>query len=689
MTNEMMKLGYGALSSIASIKVKDYNWSRYSAFNGMDRTIDTVEKFVTAAGLLPEGSYLGLQLSADSEGKMTEYVFSTKEAAVAKDDFTWIFGDWAEVSFLPDGNWELCSDEWKVYALKFDKGYGQDKQEKAEDWKNCGINMYNECKCIIDNLQNYFLGLKKMLSETGAVMRVVAGHSDDGGFGYIFINLPTYISLHARAAMAMAFPGSSLVDAGRSTTPEEYRLSSFVLKETLSCLMQVFSFSKESSGENPGCGQEDEDFLDDECYDDDCYDMDDLFEDESDAYDSSDGLGRDKNPNDKSYSDKGLSDGTSDIGSKRDAEDSAHNTDDSSHNTATGNSQIDPSMSIDELELSVRAYNCLRRAGINTIGDLLKMSADDLLRVRNLGRKTTEEVKNRLAEIAPMLEHYHIEPEISSIDRLNALIGLYEVKEQVRKIAAFSKLKKDLPKGVEIPIALNMQFVGNPGTAKTTVARIMAGILYENGLLKFRDVVEVGRSDLVAKYVGQTAIKVKEVFQRADGKLLFIDEAYSLVENWEGEFGDEAINTIVQEMENRRDRVVVVFAGYPDKMEEFFQRNPGLKSRVPFKISFKDYSAEELLKITELEAAKRGFSISQAANEKVTGMFEKVIGDPNMGNGRFCRNAVESAILSYATRKYGEGAQNVENDFILIADDFEVALVADSAKPSIQLGFRA
>ena len=162
-------------------------------------------------------------------------------------------------------------------------------------------------------------------------------------------------------------------------------------------------------------------------------------------------------------------------------------------------------------------------------------------------------------------------------------------------------------------MVLNMEFIGNPGTAKTTVARITAGILHEIGLLPTSELVEVGRADLVAKYTGQTADKVKEVFQKAKGKLLFIDEAYALTDCWENSYGDEAISTIVQEMENNREDTVVIFAGYPDKMNEFFSRNPGLRSRVPFTIRFSDYSAEEMAQIVEAEAKKRGFSLMPEA----------------------------------------------------------------------------
>ena len=271
---------------------------------------------------------------------------------------------------------------------------------------------------------------------------------------------------------------------------------------------------------------------------------------------------------------------------------------------------------------------------------------------------------------------------------LNELIGLENVKKQVGKITALAKMKRDMDamNKASLPIVMNMEFVGNPGTAKTTVARIIAGLLYETGLLQTNEIVEVGRADLIARYEGQTADKVKSVFQKAHGKLLFIDEAYSLVENCRGEFGDEAINTIVQEMENRRENTVVIFAGYPDEMKEFFSRNPGLRSRVPFTVCFNDYTADEMVSIAELEAQKRGFSVSRGAKEKIASLCGKA---SDSGNGRFCRNLVEGAILNYAFRAYGTYAETPEKSFELTDEDFIIQNESEVAGKALPIGFCA
>ncbi|EHO48214.1 ATPase, AAA family [Lachnospiraceae bacterium oral taxon 082 str. F0431] len=366
--------------------------------------------------------------------------------------------------------------------------------------------------------------------------------------------------------------------------------------------------------------------------------------------------------------------------------------------------------SIDNLELGVRSYNALKKANITSIKKLLDMSDEELLNIRNLGRKNVAEIRTQLIEknyvsscedeffenmeileFHPILEDIFddIVDKRNYMDELQALVGIKAAKDQVKKILAFAKMRKAMEeKGEQLePITLNMEFVGNPGTAKTTVARIVAGVLKEIGIITSGEFIEVGRADLVAQYVGQTAPMVKSVFQRAKGGVLFIDEAYSLLDKGNGRFGDEALNTIVQEMENNRKDTIVIFAGYPDEMDEFFLRNPGLRSRVPFRVRFDDYTTEELADICELEAGKRGFLIDMNAKELIKEICESSTGNIENGNGRFCRNLVEKAVLNFALRNYGgdEAAENIE--YILKKEDFCDTTVFNKKK--ITIGFQS
>ena len=236
-------------------------------------------------------------------------------------------------------------------------------------------------------------------------------------------------------------------------------------------------------------------------------------------------------------------------------------------------------------------------------------------------------------------------------DELQKMIGLKDMKQVVDEIIDSARIQK-IRSGMGMDsykTSLHMVFTGNPGTAKTTVARLITQIFVKEGILDTGKYVECGRADLVGKYVGWTAKTVRSKFREAKGGVLFIDEAYSLVDD-SNSFGDEAINTIVQEMENHRDNVIVIFAGYPDKMKEFFAKNEGLRSRIAFHLDFPDYSAEELVDILKLMADKKGYKLNPDIERKCLEIFAQAVKKEEFGNGRYVRNLLEQAMMAQSRR---------------------------------------
>ena len=197
-----------------------------------------------------------------------------------------------------------------------------------------------------------------------------------------------------------------------------------------------------------------------------------------------------------------------------------------------------------------------------------------------------------------------------------------------------------------------MIFSGNPGTGKTSVARVLSKILKEIGVLKKGHMIEVTRTDLVGQYVGQTAPKTLEKIKEAYGGILFIDEAYSLNGGGENEFGREALATIIKEMEDNRDKLVIIMAGYTKEMQELMELNPGLKSRIKFLIEFPDYNDDELMAIFMLLCKKEGYMIEKSAQEKLKEIFKKeyLIRDKHFGNGRLARKYYEKIKMNQASR---------------------------------------
>lgn len=239
-------------------------------------------------------------------------------------------------------------------------------------------------------------------------------------------------------------------------------------------------------------------------------------------------------------------------------------------------------------------------------------------------------------------------------EELEALIGLTNVKEEIKTLANFIKIQqKREAKGLKTSqLSYHCVFTGNPGTGKTTVARIIAEIYKELGVLQKGHLVETDRSGLVAEYVGQTAVKTNKIIDSALDGVLFIDEAYSLYSSSDKDYGKEAIATLLKRMEDDRDQLVVILAGYTNEMKEFIDSNSGLQSRFNRYIEFPDYSAEELYKIFEFKANEFDYTISESAQNKLKDYFNTIVSrnDANFGNARFVRNFFEKTLEQQANR---------------------------------------
>lgn len=262
------------------------------------------------------------------------------------------------------------------------------------------------------------------------------------------------------------------------------------------------------------------------------------------------------------------------------------------------------------------------------------------------------------------------------LQELNNLTGMESVKKEVNNLVNLLRIcKLREAKGLQLPPTNNhLVFLGNPGTGKTTVARILSKIYHGLGVLSKGHLVEVDRSGLVAGYMGQTAEKVMEVIEKAKGGILFIDEAYALsVGKQDGDFGQEAIDILNKAMEDYRDDLIVIVAGYEEEMQVFLDANPGLRSRFNRTIVFPDYSAEELIKIVSDRAGRLDYKFSDDALDYVEGVFRQVLLNPpkNFGNARSARNYLEKAINNQANRLISDSNLNEEDLMTITIADVE------------------
>ncbi len=280
---------------------------------------------------------------------------------------------------------------------------------------------------------------------------------------------------------------------------------------------------------------------------------------------------------------------------------------------------------------------------------------------RNEGAQQTLDSHQSVAaqktvDLSAILRDSQVQEVLAQLD--GELVGLQPVKSRIREIAALllvGRAREQLGLMAGAP-SLHMCFSGNPGTGKTTVALRMAEILHRLGYLRKGHLVAVTRDDLVGQYVGHTAPKTKEVLKKAMGGVLFIDEAYYLYrpEN-ERDYGQEAIEILLQVMENQRDDLVVILAGYKDRMDRFFQSNPGMSSRVAHHIDFPDYTAGELLAIAELMLEQLQYRLSDAARRALQSYIARRMARPSFANARSIRNALDRARLRQASRLFELG----------------------------------
>ncbi|MBR5230395.1 MAG: AAA family ATPase [Firmicutes bacterium] len=321
--------------------------------------------------------------------------------------------------------------------------------------------------------------------------------------------------------------------------------------------------------------------------------------------------------------------------------------------------------SLSSTEMLDKTMDAIEKMVKSSIADLPDIAVPKIEERQAEAAATASAPANAVASEEAAPDHTYEE----LMEELDNLVGLETVKEDIRTMMNFikvCKLRKE--RGLKAPeLSHHMVFSGNPGTGKTTIARLLSKLYKAIGLLETGQLVEVDRAGLIAGYQGQTAIKTAEAVKSALGGVLFIDEAYSLVQGDNDTYGKECIATVLKAMEDNRDNLVVIVAGYDDLMHKFIQSNPGLQSRFNKYIHFPDYTGEEMEKIFLLQCKSNGYKAEEAAQKLVREVFDRMyeLRDENFGNGRTVRNLFEKVINCQATRLAAAKEEGLTDDELM------------------------
>lgn len=325
-------------------------------------------------------------------------------------------------------------------------------------------------------------------------------------------------------------------------------------------------------------------------------------------------------------------------------------------------------------------YNLKRHATATSgNGRMVRNFLDEVIRRQSTRIAVSDVRQDEMAVILPTdivpesvaNDAYDLEAELAKV------VGLDAVKKYIRSLNARLKVQEERKKhGLMVNTAqtLHMIFMGNPGTGKTMMARTVANVLYNMGVISSNKLVETDRAGLVAGYVGQTALKTRQVIESALDGVLFIDEAYALAQGGSNDFGREAIDTLVKMMDDNRDRLVVILAGYNDDMQNFLNQNAGLKSRFPNIIEFADYTVDELLSIANKMYSDQGYVLNSEAIKLLAQILDRGRKQPQFGNGRFVRNIFEKSLNTQALRLSNSNSISATDLTTIIAADIQEVL---------------